>query len=766
MNRVAPCFHSLFGIKTGKKQKQKRYELQIENERKLIDWMVDSQYASLLQGSLSLSMKKSEADNMVTALLKTCTDLDSFYDKHRLLSSVIIYGNKKLACNIPIPPPLIELPRSIPILIEQDFLELKVFRDLKAAFDKSLISISELTNHERSGQILFSAIANGALLNSDKQMALMESNPDQWVVTEFATWVDLVWAKRSARKIPIKDRSEDDYKTNRWFPDPITEKLILRWFEDFGDHPWFEVPNKYQTVKSLLRNFGCSSAQIPSSLSKFSSIARIKLATQLPPFMVSIANDKLPSTTLPKETWLRLYKGVRVRAEPKDRDTTSQSFKIIDVSNKEFEMVPLSIQKKYCDKILKALNMPTHQKRISTLRANLNSHESPSFITWLIGAFMFHLVKNGGQSKNRLTSDALKRYFSAIRKPLLGAFADVDASQLGESSWLSLLQKAIDVRTDQMTPNRIADFASFIQHIDLVPAFDVNELEGPDIDKRVNANIVTYSEFETALVEFQPIERLKKMQRLSAALAFYCGLRCGEVMSLMLSDLAGFSAPELLVRSNQYDDTKYRTSRRLPLHALLPESLLNELMTFYRARLVEENIDPIEGGLGHQILFCHAESSLTMLSYAELITPFIEVLRNVTGDKTLVHHNLRHSFANNTMLKMLIPEYPHIRRKGVAFLEHPEFDVESCKKLKASLLPATKEKGDISVRDALYLLAQLMPHSTPEVTVKSYLHLFDWIIHACLSGRYLDIEQDQLRSLLGVESKYWHEFIKMEKFYG
>lgn len=306
MNRVAPCFHSLFGLRTGRRQNQQKYESQVENERKLIDWITSSPYIFLLKGTVSLSMSKSEVDNMVVALLKTCTDLDSFNGKHRLLSSIIIHGKKTLAWNISVPPPLFELPRSLPILIEQDFLELKVFRKLETAFSESLLRISELSPPERAAQVLISAIINGALLNSDKQLALTESTPQQWIVTEFATWVDLAWVRGAARKIPIAERKDADHKTSRWFPDPTTEMLALRWFEDFGDKVWFDFPNKYQLVKSLFRRFGCSTKQIPSTMTKFSSIARIELSTRLPPFMISIANDKLPSVTLPKETWLRL----------------------------------------------------------------------------------------------------------------------------------------------------------------------------------------------------------------------------------------------------------------------------------------------------------------------------------------------------------------------------------------------------------------------------------------------------------------------------
>jgi len=763
-----PSFQHLLKENAKKKKRRNRQgqKIQIQHEKELMQFLAESKWRILISGTPLIQMDKVEIKSLTKQLYVDSSSLLSYFNKSQLLMKIIKYGNVSLNWNVAVPDPVYLLPNNIPLLNEYDFIELAAFRKLETRFERSIIKLNELSADERAGQILFASIAYGALFTSWKQTALIESTPAQWVVEKFASWVELKSLKLSSRNKDSDDLCADDYKLARWFPDPITELLILRWFEDFPDQENFKDCRHLQTLLfTFLRKVGVPKEEMPGSLTMFSCWASHSLALEIPPYMHNISYDKPMVTHISSESWFRMCSGKRVLKYNSSILNKNNGAPLKCSTHHNVGLVPLSEQYAYIDgikeKLLAKKTSRTACKDFIKLQLDKIAGNSPSFITWLIAAFILKLLQHGGLAKKTLTISTIKRYLSAIKEPLLNTFADVDARELTESSWISHLQNAIDEnKKDQMTSNRIAEFAYFIQQFDEVPDFDINELEGISINKRVNANLVSHQEFDKALDQIIYGGRLERMQRLAGALGFYLGLRRGETIHVLLKDIAGQASPELQVRSNRYNNTKNRTSRRLPLSTLLPAQLFHEFMLFYHERVEEEN-----GKLGNKLLFCYTGNSTTPLTDNELLKPIVDSLKSVTGDQTLTYHILRHSFANNMLLRLLIPEFPRLRVHGVDMLQHECFSMKSCVQLRQRLLPGTEKDIRTSVRDTLYQLAMFMGHASPETTVKSYLHMFDWIIHSCLSDNNIKLSSEQVRNILKEEDgQYWFELKK--KFTG
>ena len=573
------------------------------------------------------------------------------------------------------------------------------------------------------------------------------------------SWVELKALKPNSKKKPAEELCDADYLADRWFPDPLSESLILRWFSDASGWKSFLVGGRMQSMLfAFLRRIGLPKYEMPKSISEFTRWASHSLALEIPPYMHSIAYGQPSATHISPESWLRVYSGKRVQKF--DSSITPSDVNIRKkITTRSGGLVPLSEQFNYVESITQiAFSDAAKEKKKEEIRSRLSSddNEPPSLVSWLIGMFILKLLEHGGQEKKNLELSSIKRYIGSIKAPLLNAFVDVDATELSESSWLSLLQRSIELgKRDQMAANRVAEFAQFARSLDGIPEFDVNELEGVSINKRVNANLVTHHEFELALQLIPYGRRMLRMQRLAGALGFHLGLRSGETIHALLKDIAGEAYPELLVRTNKYNRTKNRTSRRLPLHSLLPGKLFHEFMLFYHERMSEE-----KGKMGNKLLFCHPGNPTKPLSYDELISPTVQALKQVTGDQTLVYHNLRHSFANNTLIRLLLPEFPRIKCESIHMFKHEAFSMKSCIQLRQRLLPGTAKDVRTSVRDALYQLAMFMGHKSPSTTVTSYLHMFDWIIHRCLTDERVQLDDSVVRSILGIEGKYWFEMRK------
>ena len=102
----------------------------------------------------------------------------------------------------------------------------------------------------------------------------------------------------------------------RWFPDALTELLLLRWQSDeLGELPKFPVQTKAleNYCNQLLRLFWTAVGLEVSdqcTASELIKMATTACALEIPPFLINYAQGKLRTSSLPVEAWFRFYRGM------------------------------------------------------------------------------------------------------------------------------------------------------------------------------------------------------------------------------------------------------------------------------------------------------------------------------------------------------------------------------------------------------------------------------------------------------------------------
>lgn len=213
-------------------------------------------------------------------------------------------------------------------------------------------------------------------------------------------------------------------------------------------------------------------------------------------------------------------------------------------------------------------------------------------------------------------------------------------------------------------------------------------------------------------------------------LTFYAGLRIKEFAQLLTNNVIYDDGIVLRVRTSKTSNGL----RNIPLSRLLPEWYLDEFIAYRtRRRSVVDN---------GELLFPGNDGSPINQSY--LTTEIARLFKSV-GAPGVTAHILRHSFANWFILRWFFSSHPHYSAADSQFLRY-EFYQERAIASFGRLFPKdSKEDKQSPVTHALAVLARLMGHGGPIVTIERYIHVVDWLFH--FISRDLDENRVSITSL-------------------
>ena len=184
-------------------------------------------------------------------------------------------------------------------------------RRIEEAFLESFANYPELKTEHILGRMILSAILYGGLL---QQQWL-----DPWVVAlnkgvrldGFCLWLELekIWTyahKSSDGKDGDRKRSKEEpiLMKRRWFADPISKTLILRW-HSLGEERTFSnnLPNTFDLIRGFLSAVNVSPEVFPKNTRRLLSMAETRFGLVVSPFLASYASGWLKSVSVPSETW-------------------------------------------------------------------------------------------------------------------------------------------------------------------------------------------------------------------------------------------------------------------------------------------------------------------------------------------------------------------------------------------------------------------------------------------------------------------------------
>jgi len=401
----------------------------------------------------------------------------------------------------------------------------------------------------------------------------------------------------------------------------------------------------------------------------------------------------------------------------------------------------------YCRKKLKTLTKPEIKNIIDGIIVSNGITPNKSIALMLI-SWGEHLI-----NKKKLAIKTGHGYLTSFGSKLLRVLALRSSFPVDEDDWIEVYVEMFElVTTKQITTvsNHIINFHQFAADQGWVCAIDSNSIRryGPN-GKVVDANLITFHEFDALVNELKKgvFDRRARMQILVASLGFYCGMRVSEILGLRICDLTEAKSSMLNITANQFRNSKSATSNRVsPLYALLPDSILNDLLRLKEERIIESKLSNKDEANHFELLFCKVGEPIQMLNSDYIIKPMMGILRAIINDDNIRFHHLRHSFANWLLVRLLANSYPKIIDSNIHAFNHNEFSKDKILKLNNELL-----YDGFKVRPILYQVANMLGHASPKTTLSSYVHLDDWIRKQILH-QYTEpaLKREQLLGLLGV----------------
>ena len=260
-----------------------------------------------------------------------------------------------------------------------------------------------------------------------------------------------------------------------------------------------------------------------------------------------------------------------------------------------------------------------------------------------------------------------------------------------------------------------------------VPLEDIEDIENPDMDIRVDARILSVDEYEHALKVLrsgiEPPLRPRERDVLQDLLhlGVWTLARPREYLEARLGDFEITDSDELSYLVREYDGHGLKTkqaTRRVPLSLLAPADACERIKSTLLARLAEHE-DPTSSHARQALLFPAPEGQELRAYHDHLLCLLRKVLRQVTGDPAFRVYSLRHSGATWLYLALEADNDGHwasLWASQPAMLEW----LQQGEALRIRLLGS----ADRTDRRALLAITKIQGHLAVATTFMHYLHLF------------------------------------------
>jgi site-specific recombinase XerD/uncharacterized protein YjiS (DUF1127 family) len=294
----------------------------------------------------------------------------------------------------------------------------------------------------------------------------------------------------------------------------------------------------------------------------------------------------------------------------------------------------------------------TKRKQRAKLSKNLNNQHDENLNYWidqqqvidLLFRFVKRLYTHGGSRKPILAFETISKYFSTIAMPLIELTWDMDFESYTEEDFDSLYKQVKLKSVDKS-----ADCTGYLKifHQCVRDAFNAPFCrQWADVMEPAHcrSTLLTASAIDEAL-------NYLKVEHSHSALLIACangyGLRRTEALGLKCNDFEGDGA--LSIEANGIRGLKSADSRR---HLAGTCNSSKAQKTINIARSAENGSDKKEN-----YLFESRKSNDDVIESGQLIAQrSIGALRLASGNKDVVLHDLRHTYATRLMLLVLCPE--------------------------------------------------------------------------------------------------------------
>jgi site-specific recombinase XerD len=551
----------------------------------------------------------------------------------------------------------------------------------------------------RMGEMLWSAVRHGGLLD-----------PDWWEAWSNGVQhsISIEGQILAVEMKPRDDSLMQDRGGRRWFADPLTKILIVRWHRDRLEYAG-HVP-----LKECMALAAGPAAADDIYSGKFLKTAVNAWAFRLPGLILAFAKGRLPCESAPRALWEQaLYachrpvpathrqaaiKRERGQAERVLLHTLSEELRALTNTEREYAAgrKAKANRKAAAFHAINRLPAPTHPLH-QCLRH------------WC--AYVLKHEKRGRHSKG-YSPDTVRSYLKTLVRLFSGWGAgsplDAPTGEL-EAFIVAFLDQAQGrVRADAV--KAVISFLRFqaVQQPGAELHIDMNDYSEED---NAAPNLILPDGYRGTIRNFD--RRGDDDHAMMVVLMFRAGLRMEEVAALQVGDVnVSDQHVELVVEANVERSLKTKTSRRiLPLDVLLDHKELERLLARVRERRASSRF-------GMEAWLFGRAAAISPPDHREADRQVQKCLRDVTGFPDLTTAHLRHSFASYLLATLLLPP--------------DAADIAVPTSLRTVISPgrAARVADRLVGRErlgagALHAVSQIMGHTGPRTTLRYYCHLLD-----------------------------------------
>lgn len=698
----------------------------------------------------------------------------------RFLGSGLRRGVAKLRWKVTIPRRLIQITEDACRLEADAGRLLGQYQVLRAAFLRSLTdsrlvgkctqagegaATPEDVRDWRAGQLLLGALMFGGLLHRPSLLALGQHFPSGLRHHGEWCWIELIPDQR------------------RWFPDPITELLLLRWqLDGLGRIPTSneQRPMTQQATWRLMRQY--IRASVPGRGRQWKSLQSVLAAaianarSHSESYLVEVAAGNHSAQSMPESAWwrwitqrpLRTEAGDHPESAPAGPGSGSETSKhasrkpgtlsdgALDLGTVLTDLrllvsAPRRKAKQFPDGFRIEADQQDRLRPVNTQQLtrylNNNWQQLPS-LGQALGAWCEHMLLHGTPRKRRPAARTVYTYYVTIAAILEPRFDGLDLTAIDEPGYQLLYAEALECVSLQnyaYTAGRLIAFHDFLESAFGVPGVDWSDILIDDLPGiRVDANILTPTEYHIArrllAEDSHSSERLRSLRVVVLLILYRFGVRVGEALQLRVCDVLDTNG--ILVRPNSYGNIKTECGiRHIPSGSRLDDQDQHLLIAWLRRRATETgpDVDP------DALLFADAERSHFSLPDRMVTARVLQALRLASGDSGLRLRHLRHNFATCQLLSTRLPSTGETGDGGSPtgllsqWLRGNPID--------AGTNAQPLESGDLHGRRSLWMLSASLGHSVPATTLRHYTHSCDLLLKAAVTADLPALTSAQLGGL-------------------
>lgn len=338
------------------------------------------------------------------------------------------------------------------------------------------------------------------------------------------------------------------------------------------------------------------------------------------------------------------------------------------------------------------------RRRLKVSSINTYASEVPNLLYELQGEGVLYELSS--EHLTLVIAETMSKYESRGIRKALKCFTEFLSSHLGDRFVRPDWERSPELRKKDIHFQKpLIDFRYFSLAIKNCDECFTGNIR---IRKKINRKALEKAEYKAKIIGHM------------VSLGFYAGLRVSEFLNLKVHNVIYDDGLVLCIRTS-----KTRNGyRNIPLNLLLPEGYLKDFEGYFNARRANADSDdllfPKFNGKKWDRSDISKEAS-NLFAYIGLRMRF---------------HDLRHSFANWFMMRWFVTFHKDEVPDKLPFLESEFFHEPYTGNLKKLMLGMNSQNtGQESFSYVLAVLARLIGHGGPIVTMNEYLHTGDIIFY-------------------------------------